>query len=161
MQSAPALTVDVPSDRAWRLASHGLGAATGAVFGLWLAQRLEAPHAVAWFVAVLLAFVISLAAERMMRPRPGVLRWDGQGWWWQGEDAPPVAGSARVKIDLNHWLLVQFVPLGNKNARPRHQWLPMSRGSVGADWHALRATLYGRSAASPNAAVDAAKHKQP
>ncbi len=170
MQAAPPLTVEVAKSRTWPWGVGTVGAMAGWVFGYWLGQKLTDTPMMGWVAGAALAVGSCLLAVALLPPATGVLRWDGQSWWWwpdaiaPNHDGPswfaqlihgrhtetgPVEGTLTVKIDWGRWLLTQFVSLGNESGRKRHQWLPLSQAQLGAEWHALRVTLFARSPRLP------------
>ena len=98
---------------------------------------------------VLLAAAIvaaSAAALSTTVPFDLRLRWTGSTWALSRGDAPvsePVAGLLTVAVDLGSWMLLRFV---DQSPRKRTTWIPVWRGSVGGDWHALRCAVHARRA---------------
>jgi hypothetical protein len=96
----------------WRAAQVLLAALAAATFAAWVALLLDqfAPPA-----ALAAGGVAAALAWRLSRPRPVLLRWDGQRWTVDGTPA-----EVAVMLDLGNWLLLRCRPEGG---RPR--WLPV------------------------------------
>ena len=85
----------------------------------------------------------AFACLQWLRAPTGVLRWDGQGWWWQ----PSGGGSERagvpaLRLDLQRRLLLRW----RTDQDGAVLWLWLDAGSVDgkAAWHVLRCALHAR-----------------
>ena len=159
MRTSPAINVVLARFGVWRTAIALLAAAAlGAIWAWWSTWGTEQPQNTGYtlLAAVVLASgaVIALAAL-LASVKPTALRWDGQVWWMQrvkrglaaGREA--VAGEIVVAIDLGMWMLLRFEP-AIRGAWLRCVWLPVQRGGIETEWHALRCALYSPKPA-PNA----------
>jgi hypothetical protein len=145
MHSAPAVRIEVGTDRAWQLATAGLGALTAAALAAWAAQWLaQAPDLVAAWAAVAAALG-AVGGRRALALDRGLLQWDGAEWRWKSQP-----GAPHVLIDAGPWMLLRFDAEGGPR---RPAWLALSRRAAGLQWHAWRAAVYSR---RPEAPTDSA-----
>lgn len=123
----------------WRAAVALLATASAAtVISWWLLVPAASGVAVGVAVSAAVVAVVASAAS-LWRAGRGVLSFDGRAWWLTrrpGEE--PIAGAARVAIDLGSFLLLRFEPLH----RSGMAWLPVDSNTARSDWHALRAAVY-------------------
>lgn len=97
---------------------------------------------------VILLWCAAAAVWQWRGMRTGVLRWDGQAWWWRS-DEDEMAVTVRVCWDLQRaaLLYVQDLPL-------RARWTFVERHHLPARWDDLRRALhYSASAPVPRAGV--------
>ena len=105
-----------------------------AVCALWLHQvdRAGWPQALAggaWLLAAM------AAAYRWHHPPGGVLRWDGQGWYFESARAV-LPGRPLLRLDFQGCLLAEFLPEAG-----RTQWFWLERSAETLRWDALRRAL--------------------
>jgi len=141
MRGAPPVEIRVHRQGPWRAFVVTLVILTAGSITIWLAS-VEAGTAfkAALAVATLGACAAALATTVPFDLR---LRWTGSSWALnRGGNAPtsePLAGTLTVAIDLGSWMLLRFV---GESARARTTWLPVRRGDVEGDWHALRCAVH-------------------
>ncbi|MEY8688519.1 MAG: hypothetical protein AB9M53_01390 [Leptothrix sp. (in: b-proteobacteria)] len=109
----------------------------------------RAGRALVWLAAAALV----VRAWSQTTPCAGVLCWDGRIWRWQTDlddpaAAPPLVGELHVRLDLERWLLLEFIPAESPDAPKRHIWLTPGRKALPAQWHALRCAVYSPRPAS-------------
>ena len=144
MRAAPAIHVSLRRFTAWHAAVFALTLAGLMVVGAWLLGRESIPAAtlgVGVGCSVLVSVWLGLSLGRM----PAVdLCWDGQRWLLKSllpVNADPLAGNISVAIDLGAWMLLCFRPLNASRWR-RPIWLPIQRGGIEPQWHALRCAVH-------------------
>ncbi|MEO8859063.1 MAG: hypothetical protein ABI343_18915 [Burkholderiaceae bacterium] len=101
----------------------------------WLAQPGPAgwPQAMA-VAASLIALVAAFLAWR--RSPSGNLQWNGESWSWQ-VGSKCLKGTAKVRLDLQFCVLVDFAPTG-----AGRQWLWLEQAQMPSRWHALRRAIH-------------------
>ncbi len=159
MRTSPAIDVELTRFGVWRTAIALLAAAAlAAVWAWWSTLNTSQPRnsGIALLAAlVTLSLVIIALAASLSSVRCTALRWNGQSWSIQrmrrnlAAAGEPLAGEIVVAIDLGLWMLLRFEP-ATRGARLRIVWLPVQRGGIEAQWHALRCALYSPRPA-PNA----------
>jgi hypothetical protein len=139
-----------------RTAAFFFGASLLAALAAWAALHwpVDAPprrvaRALVWLVAAALA----VRAWRQTEPHTGLLSWDGSRWLWQTDPgtaaaAPPRPGELHVRLDLERWLVLEFIPAESPDAHKHHIWLTPGRKALPAQWHALRCAVYSPRPAS-------------
>lgn len=141
MRHAPAVTVTIGCPRGWRLL-HAALAAVAALAALAAAlQHLEASAPVTGASLATAAVMAAAFAWRLPAVRRGLLRWDGQAWWFAPEgDEAAHPGRLHLMIDLGSALLLRFDPdpPGSGSA-----WLPVP-ALPAAEAVSLRAAVYSR-----------------
>jgi len=140
MRGAPPVEIRVHRQGPWRAFVVALVILTAGSIALWLASA-EAGTA---FKAALVAATLGACAAALSTTAPFdlSLRWTGSSWVLSRGDAPtsePLAGTLTVPIDLGSWMLLRFV---GEPAHVRTTWLPVRRGEVEGDWHALRCAVH-------------------
>jgi len=147
--------VGVPASARIAVALLGLAATFTALAWAWTGGgglRLAAPLAT---LALVLHLLVELHATPTRR-----LRWDGAGWWLK-PDRPgvdEVPGELTIALDLGAVLLLRFAGAAGPQGGGHGVWLPLQRGTVEGDWHALRCALYSprlRAPLAPSEAIDA------
>ena len=141
MRASPAIQISLQRFGAWRAAVLLLAAAGIATMAAWLLGR-EMPVSSVLMMLVAVAMVLTLTlAVSLWRVPPRRLHWNGQAW-----HVDEVPGELLVAIDLGQWMLLRFVPHGQRRAR----WLPVQRRGLEPQWHALRCAVHSpRSASEP------------
>ena len=137
MRGAPPVEIWVRRQGPWRAFVVALVAATAVSIGLWLASAESGIAAKAILAVSTLA--ASVAALSTTAPFDLSLRWSGSSWTLSQGAAPPsepVAGTLTVALDLGSWMLLRFVD------GTRTTWIPVQRGRVEGDWHALRCAVH-------------------
>ena len=140
MRGAPPVEVRVRRQGSWQAFVVALVALTVASIGVWLAasELGFAPKA-----ALALATVAAgLAALSTAAPLDLALRWTGTTWVLSRMSAAASnerVGSVTVALDLGNWMLLRFVA---KAHRVRTTWIPVQRGGLEGDWHALRCAVH-------------------
>jgi hypothetical protein len=81
------------------------------------------------------------------------LSWNGQDWLWQPctdnpAAAPTLTGDLHARLDLDRWLVLEFIAAASTGAHKRHIWLTPRRKALPAQWHALRCAVYSPRPAS-------------
>ena len=138
MRTAPALQLTLTRFRAWHAGLLLLVGADLACLAAWALLRPDRLPAVADIALVLVALAC-LVVTWSARARPATLAWDGQAWHIGAPGAPLdrlTPGRLRLRIDLDDWMLLQFIPLRAEGAR--RAWLPVQRADLAPQWHALR-----------------------
>ena len=152
MRAAPACQVSLQRFGAWRIAVLGLAALGIASIAGWALTRDRPVDTLLIAAVALSALTIAVfGASLIHRIRATYLRWDGLAWHLGpiGDAATP--GDLRVAIDLGPWMLLRFTA-ALPEARPRNAWLPVQRGGLEAEWHALRCAVYSPRPALADAA---------
>lgn len=121
---------------------------------LWLSGAALAAHAAThadgmpgsgWRLVVLGCTLVgcgAFAVAQWLQAPQGMLRWDGQGWWWQPHGGDDRAGTLSLRLDLQRRLLVRWSdPV---DSQVRWFWLHTNSAGHAADWHALRCALHVR-----------------
>jgi len=145
MRPAPAVTVQMPADAAWTLASAVLGAVAAGGLGALLASHFEHSRTWAWWATTAAAAIAAWLMPRLVPAGGGRLRWDGAEHWWFSpcaDGAGECCGRVAVALDLDGWLLLRFFP--SEPAGGRASWLPLRETRLGAAAHGLRAAVYSR-----------------
>jgi hypothetical protein len=104
------------------------------------------------------------------RPRQGALHY-AAGEWVLAQGEHESQGTLQVAMDLQHYLLVRFIPLehglhASQTQSIKPQWLHLERRPSqrqglqheqipGQDWRALRRALYATASAAPAPALAA------
>ncbi|MDO9284298.1 MAG: hypothetical protein Q7U26_05325 [Aquabacterium sp.] len=141
MRAAPAvdaaLDAGVP-ERMLILLLHGLA---GVTLALWAAAHAALGFSLPVLAGAAIAGASMAAlgawlARRALPADAGRLRWDGQGWSWQGPADLPLA-RLEVSLDLGVWALLRLHPADGT----RPSWRVASRRGAGAAWHGLRVAL--------------------
>jgi len=141
MRSSAALQVTVRDFSVWRVAVLVLCTFAVAVLVAWGVMSMRAQEMWLQWLAFAAAIAAGGLGISLWRTVPVSLSFDGSTWSLCGADAGrtvAVSGEPRVCLDLDSWLLIQFVT----TARARPVWLGLQRGAVGEPWHALRCALY-------------------
>lgn len=140
MHTAPAVEFPVGPSRLPAAVAAAVWLCTAAVLVVWLldAASITARHLLALTVALAVA---ALALRAWRRPGTGVLRWDGQDWWWEADGAQ-VRGAVALALDLQGCLLLSF----DGSPGPRY-WLWLERAAEPGRWNALRRAVH---AAAPH-----------
>jgi len=141
MRASPAVQISLQRFGAWRAAMLVLAAAGLATMAAWLLGRaLPVSSALTMLVAAAMVLTFALAVS-LWRVRPQRLHWNGQAW-----HVDEVPGELLVAIDLGPWMLLRFLPDGQRRVR----WLPVQRRGLESQWHALRCAVHSpRSASEP------------
>jgi hypothetical protein len=140
MRGAPPVEIRVRRQGPWRAFVVALVVLTVASIGLWLASA-EVDTAVQAMLAVL-TLAAGAAALSTTAPFNLCVRWTGSCWTLARGEEPgsePVTGVLTVAIDLGGWMLLRFAA---GSTRTRTIWIPVQRGSVEGDWHALRCAVH-------------------
>ena len=150
MRGAPPVEIRVSRQGRWRAFVVALVALTAASIGLWLASaEIGAGSKAIIAVSTVLAGAGALSTTA---PFDLSLRWTGSSWALSrgaAQQSEPLAGAVTVAIDLGGWMLLRFV---GELPRGRTTWIPVQRGSMEGDWHALRCAVHaqrGLTARSP------------
>lgn len=131
------------------------------VFVLWLAgvaaAAAQAWHVGGWTPPVLATLgsclLAGALAARWLRQRPqGVLRWDGEAWFWTPQ--PPAATAADgplasppcVHLDGQQRMLVSLAPAGGATV-----WLWLESAHSPQRWDDLRRALFDARPGAPDA----------
>ena len=136
----------------WRAAVLAVTLLVVLTIGTWLATRTRVPGVLV--AAGIAAAVIVWLCMALLRAAPLSLRWDTQRWHLGPADTAgqePWAGELNVVIDLGSWMLLRFRPDAANSLRAA-RWLPVQRGGLEAQWHALRCAVYSP---RPAAGLDA------
>ena len=134
------------------------------MLGVWLCATALAVHSAVgaldangagWrlFVIVLALLGTGAFAVWQWRHSPqGLLRWDGEAWWWQPRDEGDHAGTAVIRLDLQQILLVQWFD----SVDHRRVWLWLDAGAVDnrANWHLFRCALHAKPKPAPQMQAD-------
>ncbi len=131
--------IELTPSRRWRAAVALVAAASvSSVLAWWALVPTASGIAVGVVATVVIVAAVGSAAS-LCRLGGGVLSFDGRAWWWTRRPGDePIAGAARVAIDLGDFFLFRFQP-----ALPRgHVWLPVDSAVARGDWHVLRAAVY-------------------
>ena len=145
MRAAPAFQVSLRRFGVWRLGVLSFAALGLCSVSAWVLAREQSAGFQFW-MALLASVVIVLALTMsLLRLPPVNLRWDGLSWHLGAPNVRAidmVAGDLQAVIDLGPWMLLRFVAA---NPGPRHSaahWLPVQRGGLEGQWHALRCSVY-------------------
>ena len=155
MRDAPPVTL--PAGRSPSEAWLRIGLPLGLMGAGLLLTGLWAWQAPGWrpFVGGLAWLAYGALAWRWRRPCGGLLRWDGQAWYWHADArfAPGVASQAEgrpvtpeVTLDLQRLLLLRLHPRDPPDpsrAEPQ-RWLWLTPAGDPGRWLALRRALYSR-----------------
>ena len=138
MRGAPPVEVRVRRQGSWQAFVVVLVASTAGTIGVWLATS-EA--GIALKVALALATVaVGLGALSTAAPLDITLRWTGATWVLRRQPASDEhVGTVTVALDLGNWMLLRFI---GEPPRARAIWLPVQRGALDGDWHALRCAVH-------------------
>lgn len=133
MHRAPAISVSIGKSRAHRGAISilwFLGCVVSLVYGFD-----QKTFVLNTLVAVALSGAGFIAWRGWHCTMPGVLRWDGQNWYWSGFG---VAGLCHMvlALDLQTWMLVKVHTAGKRKV-----WLWLDAPSVGVKWAPLRRAI--------------------
>ena len=140
MRGAPPVEIRVRRQGPWRAFVVALVVLTAGSIGLWLVSAEVGAAAKGALAAVTLA--VGIAAVSTTAPFDLSLRWTGASWALSRGNAPtsePAVGVLTVAIDLGNWMLLRFV---DETSPTRTTWIPVQRGSVEGDWHALRCAVH-------------------
>jgi toxin CptA len=133
MHQAPAVSVHIGQSR-----SHGVTISIVWSLG-WLAFLAyglgHSSPALTIFFAVVLGGSGLLAWRSWYRPPAGVLRWDGQNWYWSGFGVTSPCHIVAA-LDLQIWMLVS----AHTEAKGK-VWLWLDASSVGMRWIPLRRAI--------------------
>lgn len=141
MSIAPALSIRIDRQGAWRLGIAALVALSAAATLAWWASRgAQAPASSGIALAACLLAIGWAALGLRAGPAPA-LRWDGRCWWLSSGDGQALSGELRAAIDLGGWMLLRFVPQG-RSGRWRTRWVALQRAGLEGQWHALRCTVH-------------------
>jgi len=160
MRAAPGFRLMVTPGRAQRTAIAMVAGLGAAVVGCWLWSHVDAAAGPAglghwpWVGVGLGAALLGTAVGWIGAPRAArVLAWQQGHWTLQQPPLPARDGLVQAKLDAGSWMLLCFRASGGASAN----WLAVSRRAAGADWHALRATLFapGPPAPGPDSGGDA------
>jgi hypothetical protein len=153
--------IDVPPDAAWRWSSSALGAFAAMALAAWSGLRLGVASPVIALGLAAAGIGGAVFARRALRAPVGVLRWDGQSWWWRalpasgvGHSGDEIPGRVRVAIDLGRWMLLRFDDAASATRSRGSRWLPLSALAAGSDWPAARARLLSRRMTGPRAVAN-------
>ncbi|MDC8784080.1 hypothetical protein [Roseateles koreensis] len=144
---SPALRIDIhPQPRL-----QGLIAALAALAALCAGVACVAHQASLWPCLILLLPASAGFAWRMAKVQACRLQWDGQVWRSsvrldQDADSPQ---RVSVVMDMDRWMLLRLQPLPARWWRPDH-FVPVSAAQQGAQWGALRATLFSAHQEEPS-----------
>lgn len=75
------------------------------------------------------------ALIQWLRQPCGLLRWDGEFWFWSGFGDSPLS-ALELTADFQRLVLVRL-----QSAQGTSLWLCLSAASVRADWHGIRCAL--------------------
>lgn len=92
-----------------------------------------------WRQGLALAAVIgagAAAAQGWRHIPAGILRWDGQQWFWAAS-GEPVAVDVACRLDLQRHLLLQLRPRSGRSL-----WCWVARAQHPERWHGLRRAVY-------------------
>jgi hypothetical protein len=139
-----------------RTAAFFFGACLLTALAAWTAWHwpIDAtPQRAARLLVWLAAAALAGRAWSQTEPCAGLLSWDGRSWRWQTDPdnpaaAPPLAGELHVRLDLERWLVLEFIAARSPGAHKRHIWLTPGRNALPAQWHALRCAVYSPRPAS-------------
>ncbi|MEO6409950.1 MAG: hypothetical protein ABIO45_14510 [Burkholderiaceae bacterium] len=154
MRAAPALQLSLTRFRTWHAALLLLVVADLACLAAWSRWRPDPLPAGADLALSMVAFTC-LAIAWSARARPATLAWDGQAWHIGAPGAAPdqlTPGRLRLRIDLGHWMLLQFVP--DHDPFAAGAWLPVQRADLASHWHALRCAASAPAARAAPMAFD-------
>ena len=108
----------------------------GGVGFVWMqsAARLTWAHGLAVFFWLMVCLLT--VREAFARQDEGVLHWDGRQWCRETAAGAKV-GMPLVRIDFQHWLLLEF-----RSEDGRSIWLWPARKAAPLYWNALRRALF-------------------
>lgn len=160
MRASPAFQVSLKHFGVWRGAVVALALLTVVVVMAWAGTSHPAQAHQPWgwaIAAVAVAAVLALSASLCMI-RPFSLHWDGRRWHLRRAPRSVLqselqAGDLTVALDIGPWLLLRFVAVSGRGRAATH-WLPVQRGGIEEQWHALRCAVYAPRADSSAAAPD-------
>jgi len=144
VHAAPPVRVTLGRSAAWTALVALAWAAALSNLSAWAAFSLQASPAVAGAVALVVATAVASAGARQAwrSQVPGELLWDGRNWQWRS-----AACDVSVAIDAGSRVLLDV-----RTVEGARHWLVAEGASVGGDWIALRAALYGASPREPGPA---------
>ena len=144
MNAAPPFELTLCASVAERSLIALLAAATGAALAAWVWSHVDAHSAFGghaawtWFVAVGSAGVGAWIGWLTAAPRPCTLRWHQHRWTWiEAQSSVECVGTVEPRIDLGNWMLLAL-----RSPEGAVRWAAIGQQRAGADWHALRATLF-------------------
>ena len=155
------MTIRVHRNAAWRGGVFAVGALAGSVLAVWAQTWLAWPATALWALVPVSMVAGGMLAGWMSPTNQGTLSWDGEVWWWRADTRVSPSRSSvnaksyfaegvlHVKIDVQSWLLTQFVPARVPGLQVAPAWIALSRGDLREQWHPFRATLYSRPAPTP------------
>ena len=139
----------------WQTAVGVVAALGGAAVVAWAVAMFDSqsPAARPFVVgfALVLAAATTAVALSLARVQGGVLALREGAWTFAPYVGPIRSGALEVAIDFGAFLLLR---LGA--SRRTSVWLPVQRGGLEAEWHALRCAVYS----PPPAAAGAPKASQ-
>ena len=137
----------------WRVAVSAIVAAAVLAVSAWaLAMSFSHdPGDARWLagIAALLAAAALVVGRSLTRLSAGVLSCRDGSWTFAPDAGHARSGPLAVAIDLGSFLLLRVGARGG-----RHTWLPVQRGGLEREWHALRCAVYSPSP-SPSPAAGA------
>jgi toxin CptA len=140
MHSAPSVSYPVGRSLFYAALAASVWLAALGVALLWCYQ-VDLPG---WRQGLMLALWLGtggLLLSAWRRSPGGLLRWDGESWWWETARGS-VSGSLAVHLDGQQVLLASLRPQAGALV-----WLWLERRSDASNWNALR-----RAACSPGSA---------
>ena len=144
MHAAPPVRVTLGRSAAWTALVALAWASALSNLSAWAAFSVQDSTAVAGAVALVVATAVAGAGawQAWHSQVPGELLWDGRTWQWRS-----AACDVSVAIDAGSRVLLDV-----RTVEGARHWLVAEGASVGGDWIALRAALYGASPREPGPA---------
>jgi hypothetical protein len=133
MHRAPAVSWNV-GPAAWRLYFLVLWIACGGlVVTLYLVLQPWGIRAATLMLVFLGSVLYAVVVQR--KGRSGVLRWDGEHWYWSGFEDQKL-GCVICALDLQRRILLHI-----QDATGKVQWLWLQSGAMDSRWLALRRAI--------------------
>jgi toxin CptA len=149
MHRAPAVSFDIGKSRSHKVIISVLWALGWVAFSLFCLDQ-STPTLIA-FVALTLCGAGFIAWRGWHLAALGVLRWDGQNWYWSEFGAASPCQLV-LAFDLQTWMLVSL-----RTHAKRTVWLWLDAPAAGPKWTALRRAIvaYGQLSDHPTSPIDA------
>lgn len=147
MHSAPAVSFPVGRSRFQAVVSMAAWLVAAVLCAHWFSQ-VDAAGWRQWLAAGMVCVVGALMVHAWRHASQGLLRWDGQVWWWQTSGGSET-GVLTVHLDFQARML-----LGLQGDSGVLHWLWLERSDDMGAWDALRRATFSRAGGTVGQAPD-------